>query len=282
VTLVGAGYRPEMRQLFESDGVLAVECVELIADRYITEEGLTRAWELTPLEGIPTLIHGLAGNVASASGPDSAYLERMALLADVTSAAIYSDHLAFTGSGDHGLGHLAPNRFDDELLELSATHVATIAAQTGRRVLLENLATNVVLPGSTYTPEEFYLRLLQVSDEWDCLLDLTNVWINAQNRRVDTLGFIGSIPPERVRSVHLAGGQRIGAEWVDSHSQRVHEEVFDLLRCLCQRAKPDFVIIERDSNWRHAEEEVGSDLGRTREIILTTTTPQPSGIGLRE
>ena len=281
MTLVGAGFRPEMRGLFDGAGSRAVECVELIADRYITMDGFTRAWELAALDGIPILLHGLAGNVASVSGPDSAYLGRMALLADVTGAAVYSDHLAFTGSGDHGLGHLAPNRFDDELVELSANHIATIAEQTGRRVLLENLATSVVLPGSTYTPEEFYLRLLQVSNEWDCLLDLTNVWINAQNRRVDTLGFIRSIPPERVRSVHLAGGRQMGGEWVDSHSQRVHEEVFDLLHWLCRRAHPDYVIIERDSNWKDAQDEVRSDLGRTRDIVLGTAL-EPSGAGVRE
>ena len=80
---------------------------------------------------------------------------------------------------------------------------------------LENLATKTTIAGSSYTPEEFYLALLERSDGWDCLLDLTNIWINSQNRQVDPVKFIDSLPPDRIGYLHLAGGIKSHGEWVD-------------------------------------------------------------------
>jgi uncharacterized protein (UPF0276 family) len=109
--------------------------------------------------------------------------------------------------------------------------------------------------------------LLVISDQWDLLLDLTNVWINAQNRPLDPVAFIDSLPPDRIKYVHLAGGDRHHGEWVDSHSHPVHDEVFDLLDHLLTRAVPDVIMVERDKNWDGASEQVASDLARTRTVV---------------
>jgi hypothetical protein len=249
-----------------------VDCAELIGDRYFAAEGFCRAWELQGLAdaGVGMIVHGLSGNFASVTGPNDEYLDQIAKLFEGTAAIGYSDHLAFTGTGEHALGHLAPNRFDDELLELAAGHIDRVGRRTGRRVCLENLATTTMMSGSTYTPEEFYLKLLEVSPGWDCLLDLTNIWINAQNRPLDVYGFLDELPADRVRFIHLAGGRRIGDELVDTHSNQVHPEVFPLLEYLLTKATPDVILIERDSNWEGAEAEVRSDLGRVREMLRHT------------
>ncbi len=265
VTLIGAGFRPELRRLFEAERPL-VECAELIANRYFADGGVARPWELELLAGIPVMVHGLSGNVASAVGPTREYLEAIRRLGEFTGAMTCSDHLAFTGVQGRELGHLAPNRFDDELLDLACRHIELINEVTGRRACLENLATKVTFSGSTYSPEEFYLRLLDRSDSWDCLLDLTNIWINAQNRPVDPVAFIDAIPPERVRYVHLAGGRWMHDELVDSHSESVHPEVYDLLAHLLRRAEPAAVIVERDSNWKNAYDEVTANLAEARAV----------------
>jgi uncharacterized protein len=265
MTLVGAGYRPELRGLFRP-GAAAAECAELVANRYFAGDGVARAWELQELSGIPVLVHGLSGNVASASGPSRDYLQCIKRLADFTDALVYSDHLAFTGVRGRELGHLAPNRFDDELLWMGCEHIERMNATTGRRVCLENLATKTTISGSTYSPEEFYLRLLEECDSWDCMLDLTNIWINGQNRPVDPIGFIDAIPPSRIGYVHLAGGHWIEGELVDTHSESVHPEVYPLLARVLAVAEPKAVIVERDSNWLHAYQEVQDNLAAARDV----------------
>ena len=269
VTLVGAGYRPELHKLFVGDGPPAVDCAELIANRYFATDAVARPWELEALTGLPVVVHGLSGNVASVSGPDAAYLGHIRQLADFTGAIAYSDHLAFTGASERSLGHLAPNRFDDELLDLAARHIERMGRLTNRRVCLENLATKTMVTGSRYTPEEFYLRLLEVSDGWDCLFDLTNVWINSQNRPVDPIAVIDAIPPSRLRYIHLAGGQWMHGELVDSHSHAVHPEAFELLAYVLERADPEVIIIERDSNFDGAEDEIRADLATVRDLLAS-------------
>ena len=193
---------------------------------------------------------------------------------------MYSDHLAFTASRDRSLGHLAPNLFDDDLLDRACRHVELMAEVTGRRVCLENLATKTTITGSKYTPEEFYLRLIEKSDAWDCHIDLTNIWINSQNRPVDAVEFVRSIPRERIRYVHLAGGRWIHDELVDSHSEAVHPEAFELLGLLLEISEPEAVMVERDSigstrigryrptsrrragSWRNPDSARGRRLGR--------------------
>lgn len=282
VTLVGVGYRPELHNLFAGDEPADIDCAELIANRYFATDAVARPWELAALAHIPLLVHGLSGNVASVVGPDAVYLGHIRQLADFTGAFAYSDHLAFTGASDRSLGHLAPNRFDDELLDLAAGHIETMQRLTNRRVCLENLATKTMVTGSRYTPEEFYLRLLEVSDGWDCLLDLTNVWINAQNRPVDPLAVIDAIPPSRLRYIHLAGGQWAHGELIDSHSHAVHPEAFELLEYVLERADPEVIIIERDSNFDGAEEEMRADLATAHGLVASRSrrpAPQSSVVG---
>jgi uncharacterized protein (UPF0276 family) len=266
MTYVGAGYRPELSGLFER-ATRRVECVELIANRYFAPGGVTRPWELAQISDVPIIVHGLSGNVASATGPTIDYLEEIRALADHTDAIIYSDHLAFTASRDRSLGHLAPNLYDDELLDYACRHIETINRVTGRRVCLENLSTKTTFAGSTYSPEEFFLRLLEKSDAWDCLLDLTNIWINSQNRPVDAADFVAAIPAQRIRYVHLAGGRMIDDELVDTHSEAVHPEAMDLLGPLLRVASPRAVIIERDSNWADAFAQMAKDLDTARAIV---------------
>ncbi len=275
MTYVGVSYRPELPGLFAADNP-EVDCVELIADRYFGEKGFSRAWELRRLAGVPAIIHGLCGNIASAHGPDKAYLAQVRRLGNAINAIAYSDHLAFTGVPGRALGHLAPNLFDDELLAAAAGNITRIAGETGRRVCLENLAVKTTISGSPYTPEEFYLRLLEKSDQWDCLLDLTNIWINSRNRAVDPVKFIEALPADRIGYIHLAGGILVRGEWIDSHSQAVHDEVFDLLDHLLARSSPIAVIIERDGNWSGAEPELRADLTRARAIAKARSLARPA------
>ena len=254
MTLVGAGYRHEIPGLFHGEDPV-VDCCELIADRYFGDKGFGRPWELRRIADVPKIAHGLCGNAASVHGPDTEYLEQIRRLADAVDAIAYSDHLALTGVTGRALGHLAPNLFDDDLLAAAARNITTMVDSTGHRVRLENLATKTMITGSKYTPEEFYLRLLDESDEWDCLLDLTNIWINSRNRPLDPLRFIDAIPPHRIGYIHLAGGMLSHGEWIDSHSHAVHAEVFELLDHLLARTAPDVIIIERDGNWTGAEAE---------------------------
>jgi hypothetical protein len=87
---------------------------------------------------------------------------------------------------------------------------------------------------------------------------------------VDPHDFIEAIPPERIRCIHLAGGRRMHGEFVDSHSESVHPEVYSLLALTLERAHPEAIIVERDSNWENAYPEVRANLASARELVDAT------------
>jgi uncharacterized protein len=263
MTLVGISFLPELEALLD-----LAECIELIGERYIGPAGTRRAWELDTVSAVPSIqVHGLNGNLASVTGPEPGYLDRMRRLADRVDARLFSDHLALTCVGGHALGHLAPNLFDAPLLTCCVAHVERTAHMLGRPVLVENLATTVQLPGSAWTPEEFFLRLLDATDACDALLDLTNVWTNSQNFGFDPSDVVCAVPHDRIRSIHLAGGSLVGQTWIDSHSWPVHDEVFGLLDQVLTRCRPQTIIIERDARFATAVSDVTADVARVRAML---------------
>ncbi|MGO9910183.1 MAG: hypothetical protein ACLPQS_03345, partial [Acidimicrobiales bacterium] len=48
--------------------------------------------------------------------------------------------------------------------------------------------------------------------------------------------------------------------------ESVHPEVYDLLAHLLRRAEPAAVIVERDSNWKNAYDEVTANLAEARAV----------------
>ena len=273
-TLVGAGYRPELRAIF-ADGTAAV--AELVLDRYGSARGAyRRPWDLAQVVGrIPVLLHGLSGNVGSVVGPRAGYVELVGERARSLGAIAYSDHLAMTRTATHGLGHLAPNLYDQMLLARATGHVERLAEAldpVGCPLVLENLAYDRRLSGSQWTAEEFTLRLLDATAKWSLLLDVTNLWVNSTNFAFDALAFLDALPPERIALVHMAGPQRFDDWWVDTHGAAVRDETFALLEDVLARpgVEPIAIVVERDTNFQGAEPEVRADLARVRSTLEGT------------
>jgi hypothetical protein len=76
---------------------------------------------------------------------------------------------------------------------------------------------------------------------------------------------VRSLPPERIRAIHLAGGRRIERGRVlDDHLHGVPDEVFALLGCVTAPT----VILERDGNYPPIEELL-AELDRARSCPLS-------------
>ena len=79
------------------------------------------------------------------------------------------------------------------------------------------------------------------------LLDVTNLLANAHNFGFDPTERLAEYPLEAVVQVHLAGGVVHKGFWIDSHSEPVADESYDLLLRIQQRAaKLVTIIVERD------------------------------------
>lgn len=263
---VGIGFRPELHReqsRFED----RIDWFELIADRYLRSvpEGLDRA--LPMLARRPLVPHGLEMSVGADEPLDRGYCDQMAELVRTVRAPFCSDHLCMTRVGGLEIGQLTPLPFTPATAARCAAKAREVQEIVGVPFLLENISYGFAFPGPM-GEAEFITRVVTDAD-CGLLLDLTNVFINSQNHRYDPYAFLDALPLSRVIQVHLAGGEKHGDRWVDSHSRSVdaHPEVWGLLDYVVRRSALRAILIERDQSFPETFEEMLKDIERAREIF---------------
>jgi uncharacterized protein (UPF0276 family) len=182
-------------------------------------------------------VHALKLSVASPEPPRQAYLDALAAIAEENGAAAVSDHLGFTRDRPSGV---------------DMGHFAYLFGFQG-----------------TMSEAEFLTRVLERTGcGW--LLDVTNVYANAQNHGYDGYEFIRELMPVAPSvQMHLAGGffHPTAQKYIDSHSYPVPDDVWDLYRYALEqgRGKVEAVFIERDQNF---PDEAGwrGEVRRARQI----------------
>lgn len=176
-------------------------------------------------------------------------LERIAALATLARPIMFTEHLALTRS-PAGLdaGHLVPLLLTRELLDVVSNRVALLQATLGIPVALENIAAPFALRGGDFTEAEFFMELVNRTG-CGMLLDVVNLLYTARNQQLAPVDLLRSYPLAAVMQLHLAGGFVQAGYWVDSHSQPIELEAFELLselRTACPKLRT--VVVERDSN----------------------------------
>lgn len=158
-----------------------------------------------------------------------------------------SDHLAVTRTGTAPLGHLSPFRLTTAALSLVADKISRIQASLGIPFLVENIACHFQLPGTDMSEGEFLHKLVEATG-CGVLLDLNNVVVNAKNHGFDPMKHIRSLPLLAVRELHIAGYREIEGVCINSHSEPVSGDVWDILRHVSAHLGPINLILERDQN----------------------------------
>ena len=116
-------------------------------------------------------------------------------------------------------------------------------------IAIENISAYARMPGSVMEETEFISAVVQ---EAGCLLllDVNNVFVNANNFGFDADSYIDALPLDRVVQVHVAGhhveddGLR-----VDTHAADIIDPVFELLERTLPKLRSGVpILLERDSN----------------------------------
>ena len=224
-----------------------VDWLEIISDNYLVPGGKP----LVMLDRIrkrhPMVMHGVSLGIGSVSGPDEAYLDRIAALVDRVQPLWVSDHLCWTGVHGRQLHDLLPLPYTEEALDVVVRNVQRVQERLGRRLLLENVSSYVAFEQSTMSECEF---LRGVCARTDCLLllDLNNVHVSAVNHGFDAMAFLHAIPADRVQQIHLAGHTDHGDHLVDTHDHPVADPVWALYREALACFGAVATMIERDDH----------------------------------
>ena len=246
----GIGWRPELGAAILAN-LDRIDAVELLAEEY---GAATRRALRFLRRHVSITVHGTSLGLASTEPVDGHRLDAMARVVEWTEAESWSEHLAFVRAGGMEIGHLAAPPRNDATLEGLMRNVDQARRVVGSAPLLENIATLIDPPFSTYD-EISWMETVSHATGCDLLLDLHNLHANATN-----FGFAPRIPRCRIGAVHIAGGKRIeGDRILDDHLHAVPDEVFALLSVVTA----DLVILERDGRYP-AFGELLAELDRAR------------------
>lgn len=224
-----------------------VDWLEIISDNYLVPGGKP----LVMLDRIraryPMVMHGVSLSIGSVNGPDEAYLDRIAALADRVQPLWVSDHLCWTGVHGRQLHDLLPLPYTEEALQVVVRNVHRVQERLDRRLLLENVSSYVGFGQSTMSEWAF---LSEVCARTGCLLllDLNNIHVSAVNHGFDERAFLHGVPADRVQQIHLAGHTDHGDHLVDTHDHPVADTVWALYREALARFGPVATMIERDDH----------------------------------
>ena len=225
---VGIGLRPvHFGQILS--GEPEVDWFEVLSENYMDTGGRPLFILDQVTERYPVALHGVSLSVGSTDPLDHDYLRKLKGLAERTNAHWVSDHLCWTGVLGRNTHDLLPLPYDEATLRHVVGRVRDVQDFLERPLVLENPSTYLAFASSTITEWDFLTRL---ATEADCglLLDVNNVYVSAFNHGYDPFDYIDAIPAERVVQIHLAGHTNKGTHIIDTHSDRVLEQVWELYR----------------------------------------------------
>ena len=250
----GLSWRPEYAASILCHGD-EIDMVEIIADNFLRDGASARSLGTLSAQ-IPITLHSVALGLASSIPVETRRVEKLARLFDHCTPESWSEHFAFVRAGGREIGHLAAPPRNDETIEGAIRNVRIAERIIGGAPLLENIATLITPPLSTYGEWTWMDHIIGAAS-CDLLLDLHNLLANCVNGGVDPEQTLRRTPLHRVGVVHLSGGRWIKnpldpgrRHLLDDHLHDVPDEVYELLATLAEICPNPFtVIIERDGNF---------------------------------
>lgn len=274
---VGLAYRPNvhyetMRHAHEID-VLEVNSVDYI-DRYWRlmqdpDERLLREAVST----FPCVAHGINMSIGSVEPHDQLHLDQTRKFLEQYGINDFSEHTAFHRMDGNDVLSFIAMPFEEVSLRWLVHKYNAARESLGHSFGLENVSYYFLAPDCQYEEAEF---LTELTRRTDCtiMLDVTNVFNNAYNHNYDPIEFIRRLPGDRIKQLHIAGGQKVKGIWLDSHSAPVMDGVWDLLHETLEHTAAETVFLERDSNY-HPFEAIMPDVRTARSIFYEHRPDSP-------
>lgn len=223
-----------------------VTLLQVIADNWLSEGPHHKKLEKLR-EDYEVSFHCVGMNIGGTGPLRLNYLEAIRELSLRFQPTEISDHLCFQAYGDVFHHDLLPIPYNEESFENCRERVITIQDIFQRTILVENLSYYCEYKSSTMSEAEF---IKQLSEKTDCglLLDLQNIMTNSENLNINALEFLNRINLEKVKEMHVAGGERVDNLLLDSHSSAPSAEVLELARKVVKKKSDIKLVYERDNN----------------------------------
>jgi uncharacterized protein len=228
---------------------------EVLSDNYMNTRGRPLAFLDRIAMRYPVALHGVGLSIGSVDPLDFEYLAALRALRERVQARWVSDHIAWTGVNGRSGHDLYPVPFTEECLRHMAHRVRQVQDYLGAPLVLENPSTYLEFAGSTLSEAEFIAALLEETGA-GLLLDVNNVFVNANNHGFDAEAYLRRLPLERVVQIHVAGHSsstvedpqgRAITQLIDTHAGPVAPPVWALFERAVRLGARAPVLLEWDA-----------------------------------
>ncbi|WP_152558699.1 MNIO family bufferin maturase [Endozoicomonas numazuensis] len=213
---------------------------------------------LTIREHYPMTLHGVGMSLGSSDPLNREYLSRVKQLRDDLEPAWLSDHLCWTSIAGTYLHELMPLPYTEEAIGHIAERIMKVQDFLGEQILVENVSSYIRFHHSQLSEAEFFAAVLEKADCY-ALLDVNNIYVNACNHDYDPLNFLATVPPERVKEIHLGGHTETDQGFLlDTHGSAIAEPVWKLYEQCLQLTGEIPTLIEWDTDipsWQSLDEQ---------------------------
>ena len=229
-------------------------------------------------EQYPFIGHGLSLSIGSPSPLDETFLFRLKRFLDEHNFRCYTEHLSYCSDDGH-LYDLMPIPFTEEAVHYVASRIRRVQDILERRIAMENISYYAA-PGKELEEIDFINAVLTEAD-CDLLLDVNNIYVNSINHRYDAVGFLKSLPAERVVYFHMAGHFDEAEDLkIDTHGAPVIGPVWSLLETAYEHFGVVPTLLERDFNIPPLPELL-SEVSHIRGLQNKWATDSNNGIALQ-
>jgi uncharacterized protein len=247
---LGIGWRPEIALAIQRRNDLGF--VEITAEN-ITADFIPRPVLQLVDRGLVVIPHGVSLSLGGAGPIDLSRVRHLAALARRLNAPFVSEHIAFVRAAGLEAGHLLPLQRTCAALEAIIDNVRRAQDILPVPLALENISALFQWPEAQFDDGEFVSQILEATNTL-LLLDISNVYANARNLKLDPAAFFDAIPLHRLAYVHVGGGVEHDGVYHDSHAAPVPPQSLALLEELCVRCDPPGVMLERDDDFPASDE----------------------------
>ncbi len=224
-----------------------IDWFEIISENFMDTEGRPMYILDQVAERYPIVMHGVSMSIGSTDPLNFDYLRKLKALAERIRTPWLSDHLCWTGVNGKNVHDLLPMPYNEESLKHTVQRVKTVSEFLERPLILENPSSYIEFASSDMTEWDFLAALLE---EADCgiLLDVNNVYVSSFNHSFDPKVYIDAIPADRIVQYHLAGHTNRGTHIIDTHSDYVIDEVWELYRYSNETTEGRATLLEWDDD----------------------------------
>jgi uncharacterized protein len=245
---VGLGLRWEFLEEVLDGPPCDVAFFEVSPENYLGRGGFYPSALERIRERYPIVSHGLTLSIGAQGEPDPRYLSELREELARLNTPWHSDHLCFSSAGERMLHELMPLKFSRENVARVAERARRMEGFLERPFALENISY-YVHPGEPEMSELEFLQSVLEQTNLRLLLDVNNVYVNAQNHGFDARAFIAGLPLERVVELHVAGHKTLATGLLlDTHGERVADPVLELLEWTIERTGDVPILLERDND----------------------------------